>query len=137
MSRIAELTGATIQVAAGILVDAIGRVLIADRSRAADMQAFWEFPGGKLAPGESADDALCRELVEELGIRVNAYEHLLSLEHDYPQYRVALDFHLVTSWTGEPKGMEGQALRWIEPSAMPDGLLLPADAPVLDALIKR
>lgn len=100
------------------------------------MQEFWEFPGGKLASGESAEDALCRELAEELGIEIHSFDHFRSLEHDYPEARVAIDFYIVREWQGSPSGMEGQVLQWLKPSEVSSDLLLPADAPILDALEK-
>ncbi len=132
--RTPELTLKAIRVAAGILIDADGRLLVTDRSRATTLQEFWEFPGGKLAAGESAADALCRELAEELGITIQAFEHFCSLEHDYPEMRVAIDFFLVRQWQGTPSGIEGQSLRWLNPSEISPDLLLPADAPVLPQL---
>jgi len=132
--RCSELTETKINVAAGILLDTEGRLLITDRSRASNMREFWEFPGGKLAIGESAEDALCRELAEELGIEIMSFEHFHSLEHDYPGMRVAIDFFLVRHWQGTPSGIEGQALRWLRPSEISPGQLLPADEPVLDLL---
>ena len=101
------------------------------------MQEFWEFPGGKLASDESAADALCRELAEELGVAIQAFDHFCSLVHDYPETRVTLDFFLVRQWQGTPSGIEGQTLQWLKPSEFAPDLLLPADAPVLDALIKK
>ena len=136
MSRKSELTLRKIHVAAGILFDANGRILITDRSRANAMQEFWEFPGGKLASGESADDALRRELAEELGIEIHSFEHFRSLEHDYPGVRVSIDFYIVREWQGTPSGMEGQVLQWLKPSQVPSDLLLPADGPLLEVLQK-
>ena len=98
------------------------------------MQEFWEFPGGKLGSGESADDALRRELAEELGIEIHSFDHFRNLEHDYPEMRVAIDFYLVTEWRGTPSGLEGQALLWLKPSEVSSDLLLPADGPLLEAL---
>jgi len=98
------------------------------------MNEYWEFPGGKLAEGESAKDALVRELREELGIEINACEYFSRLEHDYPDTPVAIDFFLVRNWQGSPSGAEGQALRWLRASEISPGLLLPADAPVLELL---
>jgi len=132
--RNAELTARKIHVAAGILIDTEGRLLITDRLRASTMQAFWEFPGGKLAGGESAEEALRRELAEELGIKITSCEHFYSLEHDYPETRVAIDFFLVRQWQGTPSGNERQALQWLKPTEISTGQLLPADEPVLDAL---
>ncbi len=100
------------------------------------MQEFWEFPGGKLASGESADDALRRELAEELGIEIHSFEHFRSLEHDYPGVRVSIDFYIVREWRGAPSGMEGQVLQWLKPSQVPSDLLLPADGPLLEVLQK-
>ena len=98
------------------------------------MQDFWEFPGGKLAGGESPDNALRRELAEELGIEISSFEHFRYLEHDYPGMRVAIDFYVVRAWQGVPSGVEGQELRWLKPSELSSDLLLPADAPLIEAL---
>ncbi len=132
--RCSELTETKINVAAGILLDTEGRLLITDRSRASTMREFWEFPGGKLANGESAEDALCRELAEELGIEIMSFGYFCSLEHDYPEMRVEIDFFVVRKWRGTPSGIEGQSLRWLKPAEISPGMLLPADAPVLDLL---
>jgi 8-oxo-dGTP diphosphatase len=132
--RIFELIAKKVHVAAGILIDIEGRVLITDRSRASAMQEFWEFPGGKLASGESAEEALRRELVEELGIEITSCDHFHRLEHDYPEMRVAIEFFLVRTWQGAPSGIEGQELRWLRLSEISPEMLLPADAPVLELL---
>jgi 8-oxo-dGTP diphosphatase len=132
--RGSDLIARKVRVAAGLLIDAEGRLLITDRSQAAAMQEFWEFPGGKLAGGESAEEALRRELVEELGVEITSCVHLHSLEYDYPEMRVEIDFFLVRKWRGTPSGIEGQALRWLRPAEISPGMLLPADAPVLDLL---
>ena len=134
--RISELIAKKVHVAAGILIDIEGRLLITDRLRASAMQEFWEFPGGKLASGESAEEALRRELVEELGIEITSCDHFHRLEHDYPEIRVAIEFFLVRTWQGTPSGIEGQALRWLKPAEISPGLLLPADEPVLEMLKK-
>jgi 8-oxo-dGTP diphosphatase len=126
-----------LQVAAGILLDNSGQVLIADRQRAKSMRDYWEFPGGKLLSGESAEDALQRELAEELGISITRFEHFHSLSHAYPDTHVAIDFFLVSGWTGTPGGAEGQQLSWISIDNLDSNLLLPADVPVIDALIAR
>lgn len=138
MSREAELSGENhrIQVVAGILRDPAGQVLISDRSRAASMQQYWEFPGGKVEPGESFDSALRRELTEELGIRADEFEFLESTSHDYPDLRVRIDFFVVSSWTGTPRGMEGQGLRWVAQNELDADLVLPADRVIVEALRK-
>lgn len=108
--------------------------MLTDRAQAKTMREFWEFPGGKLADGESAQDALQRELGEELGIAIISCDHFHSLEHDYPELHVAIDFFLVREWQGTPTGIEGQQLRWLDPANVSPELLLPADAPVLELL---
>ena len=138
MSRQTVLTEAInrVQVAAGILQDPQGRVLIADRVHANSMSEFWEFPGGKLLPGEAPEAALHRELSEELGISVESFEHFHSLEHDYSDKVVVIDFFLITAWSGVPSGMEGQQLSWVAATDLNADLLLPADVPVVDALCR-
>lgn len=98
------------------------------------MQDYWEFPGGKINPGESSAAALARELKEELAIGVTAFEHFLALQHDYPDLLVAIDFYLVSAWSGEPAGAEGQALRWVALEDLGESRLLPADRPLIAAL---
>lgn len=111
-----------------------GRVLLAQRGEARHLAGMWEFPGGKVDAGETPSQALTRELFEELGVRVSASRPLIAVEHRYPSRRILLDVHEVLSHSGEPRGMEGQALRWMRPEDMP-GLAMPAaDRPVVTAL---
>lgn len=135
MSRQAELTTGRrrVSVVAGILDDD-GRILISDRAQARSMQEHWEFPGGKVQPGESAGAALCRELNEELGIKVLKYDHFQTIQHDYPDLSVEIDFFTVSRWQGRPEGVEGQALRWVMRDMLTSERLLPADTPIVDAL---
>jgi len=121
-------------VAAGILCDTVGRVLIAERRCDGPFNGLWEFPGGKIADGEGALEALGRELTEELGIEVAQATEYMRLHHEYPDRTVDLEFFLVTVWHGEPAGLEGQGIRWVHPSELDADLLLPADAPVVTAL---
>ena len=125
-----------IRVAAGILFDADGRVLVTERLGDPAFAGFWEFPGGKIAGCESPAAALCRELSEELGIEVESCELLMSLEHHYPDRRVSIDFFRVESWRGIPQGLEGQAIRWVSACGLAEIDLLPADRPVVEALIR-
>lgn len=134
MPRAPELSEGRLQVAAGILIDTRGRLLLSDRSRAESMREFWEFPGGKRLAGESAEAALSRELCEELGIEVTSCDPFHCLVHDYPELSVEIDFYLVRTWRGTPRGLEGQELRWLRPEEISREVLLPADAPVLDML---
>ena len=122
------------RVAAGILRDAVGRVLIAERVGGGPFHGMWEFPGGKIARDETAADALARELEEELGIALIEQEHFMCLEHDYPDRSVSIDFFLVSVWKNEPRGLEGQRLLWVQVAALADHDLLPADKPVIEAL---
>ena len=121
-------------VAAGILRDAEGRILITERLCDGPFNGLWEFPGGKISDEESSSEALRRELAEELGIEVTASQPYLNLHHEYPDRTVDLEFFLVTEWNGEPKGLESQGLRWLLPSEIDPAALLPADAPVVQAL---
>ena len=121
-------------VAAGILQDRAGRVLISERRCDGPFDGLWEFPGGKIAAGESAPDALRRELAEELGIDVTDSRAFIDLHHEYPDRIVDLEFFLVTNWQGDPQGLEGQGLRWVAPDDLDEETLLPADAPVVQAL---
>jgi len=112
-------------------------MLISDRSQAASMQSYWEFPGGKVKRGESAGAALRRELKEEIGVDAIGFEHFRRIDHDYADTLVSIDFYLVTCWQGTPTGLEGQQLRWVEEAAFNTDLLLPADVPVVAALRSR
>jgi len=121
-------------VAAGILCDSSGRVLIADRLGDGAFHGLWEFPGGKIAPGESASDALSRELAEELGIEVTTCSSFMNLRHEYEDRLVTIEFFLVSKWKRTPSGCEGQALRWVAKDSLDAEELLPADMPVVAAL---
>jgi 8-oxo-dGTP diphosphatase len=124
----------TVQVVAAVLYDEQGRVLVTQRPAGKALAGLWEFPGGKLEPGESAEQALRRELREELGIEVQASRPLLELQHEYPERHVQLSVWVVNRYTGAPAGMEGQPLQWAHPAALRGIGLLPADLPIIDRL---
>ncbi|WP_255774820.1 NUDIX domain-containing protein [Caballeronia sp. SL2Y3] len=121
------------EVAVGVMVHPDGRYLLAQRPEGKPYEGYWEFPGGKLEPGESVEAALGRELHEELGIDVTACELWRTLEHDYPHAYVRLFFCKVMKWTGTPLGREGQAIAW-QTLPVEVGPLLPAAIPVLEWL---
>ena len=126
-----------LDIVAGALVDAQGRVLIAQRPAGKELAGRWEFPGGKLHANEAPRDGLVRELAEELGVGVLDAESLLRYPHEYPDKIVWLDLWLVTTWRGEPRGLDGQALRWVDIAELGDADLLEADRPMIEALVSR
>ena len=124
-------------VAAGILCDAEGRILIAERLGGGPFQGLWEFPGGKIDAGETAPQALSRELAEELGIEVTECSSFMNLRHEYDDRIVTIEFFFVSDWNCEPVGREGQELRWVPAESLDADELLPADVPVITALQQR
>ena len=125
-----------ISVVAGALYDAAGRVLIAQRPPGKALAGRWEFPGGKRHAGEGAYDALVRELSEELGVSVHGAVRVIRYTHRYSDRVVELDLWRVTSWTGEPLGLDGQALKWVSPALLGAEDILEADRPIIDALAR-
>lgn len=123
-------------VVAGVLVDASGRILIAQRPPGKHLAGMWEFPGGKLEPGEAAMAALERELDEELGIAVDraTFEALIRVPWRYGDRDMLLEAVLVRGWKGEPKALDAAAIAWYEPASVDAALLAPADRPILNAL---
>jgi 8-oxo-dGTP diphosphatase len=124
-----------LNVVAGALFDAAGRVLITQRPPGKALAGRWEFPGGKLHDGEDAFAGLVRELGEELDVEVRSGERLLRYSHAYPERVVWLDMWIVSAWSGEPRGLEGQALKWVELPALPTEDILEADRPIIEALL--
>lgn len=102
-----------IHVAAAVIRGADGRILIARRADTQHQGGLWEFPGGKVEPGETVEAALARELQEELNIAVTQARPLIKVQHDYPDKQVLLDVWEVSAFTGEPHGVEGQPLAWV------------------------
>jgi 8-oxo-dGTP diphosphatase len=123
-----------IRVVAGVLYDARDRVLIAQRPAGKVLAGRWEFPGGKVAPGERAHEAIVRELREELGVVVLEAARLMCYAATYPQRVIWLDVWIARRWSGEPQGLDGQALAWVEPARLHEHDILEADAPIVAAL---
>ncbi len=123
-------------VAAVALVDADGRVLLAQRPEGKSMAGLWEFPGGKVHNGETPEAALIRELKEELGIDVTAscLAPIAFASHTYDDFHLLMPLFVCRIWQGEPQGLEGQALQWIRPVRMGDVEMPPADAPLVATL---
>lgn len=125
-----------IDVVAALIENSRGEVLLGQRPADRPMAGFWEFPGGKRNASEGREDALARELREELGIRIVAAEPFMQLEHTYPQLHVSLDVWRVPTYVGTPKALEGQQLRWVAITELGDMPLLPADGPIVDRLLR-
>jgi 8-oxo-dGTP diphosphatase len=123
-----------IPVACGVLVDAAGNVLVAQRPPGKVAAGKWEFPGGKIEPGETALQALARELREELGVEVRGARRLIRFTHEYSDRRVVLDTWLIDRYAGRPESREGQAFCWMQPSVLTELDVLPTVKPALAAL---
>ncbi|HET7756502.1 MAG TPA: (deoxy)nucleoside triphosphate pyrophosphohydrolase [Steroidobacteraceae bacterium] len=127
-------TKPVILVVAAALYDGEGRVLIARRPRGTHLAGRWEFPGGKVAPGEPEAAALARELREELGVEVIASRPLMRFEHAYEDRRVELSMWIVERFAGAPRALDGQLLKWVAPAHLAGHDLLEADRPFVEAL---
>ena len=123
-----------LRVVAAALFDAQRRVLIAERPVGKHMAGWWEFPGGKVAPGESDAAALERELREELGVEAQSESEIMTLSHEYPDRIVDLVLCRARLLHGEPRGLDGQALKWVDCQSLGNERLLPADEPFIAAL---
>ncbi len=123
-----------IAVAAAVIERPDGRFLLAQRPEGKVYSGFWEFPGGKVEPGESVAHALKRELLEELGVEVLSAYPWITRVYQYPHGTVRLHFHRVVEWRGDPHPHEGQTLAWQRHGALDVSPMLPANAPILKAL---
>jgi len=122
------------EVVAAVLTQPDGRVLLAQRPPGKVYAGYWEFPGGKVEPGETLQVALARELHEELGIVVSHACRWITRVFEYPHATVRLNFFRVFEWQGEPHPHEGQVFSWQQPDAVEVSPLLPANSPILKAL---
>lgn len=127
-------TFATTQVVAGVVRDARGRVLLAQRPPGKHLAGLWEFPGGKVEADEAPVDALARELREEVGIVVESAQPLIGIPHAYAEKSIQLDVWQVTRYSGNVHAHEGQRLAWVESDALDRIEMAPADRPAIAAL---
>ena len=124
-------------VAACALVDADGRVLIAERPVGRKMAGLWEFPGGKVEPGERPEETLIRELSEELAITVKeaCLAPLTFASHAYADFHLLMPLYVCRRWDGIVIGREGQKLAWVKPNRLKDYPMPPADVPLISHLM--
>ena len=124
-------------VVAVALVDSDGRVLVSQRPQGKSLAGLWEFPGGKVEPGERPEDALIRELREELAIEVAepCLAPLTFASHAYPDMHLLMPLYVCRRWEGFARSNEGQPLRWLKPRELRDIPMPPADEPLVPALI--
>ncbi|MCW2285312.1 8-oxo-dGTP diphosphatase [Rhodoblastus acidophilus] len=125
-------------VVAVALVDADNRVLIAQRPEGKTLAGLWEFPGGKIDPGERPEQALIRELREELGISVKeaCLAPLTFASHGYPDFHLLMPLYICRRWEGHIAAREGQRLKWVAPPRLRDYSMPPADEPLIPALVE-
>lgn len=124
-------------VAAVALIDTDDRVLLAQRPEGKSMAGLWEFPGGKVEPGERPEETLIRELDEELGITVKeaCLAPLTFASYDYENFHLLMPLWVCRRWSGIVSGREGQALTWVQPRRLREFPMPPADEPLVPHLI--
>jgi 8-oxo-dGTP diphosphatase len=120
-------------VAACAMIDADGRVLLAERPEGKTMAGLWEFPGGKVEPGERPEQTLIRELNEELDVVVNesCLAPLTFASHAYPDFHLLMPLYVCRRWEGIVRAREGQRLVWVRPNRLKDYKMPPADEPLI------
>ena len=124
-----------VYVAAGVILRE-SRILVSKRHQGAHQGGLWEFPGGKVEADESVEQALARELKEELGIVVNLARPLMKVEHDYGDKQVVLDVWLVRDFAGEAVGREGQVVQWCSPEGLAELAFPEANSPIVEEVLR-
>ncbi len=135
LKRIVSVNNTFIHVAVAAVVNNKGEVLVSQRKQGTHLGGYWEFPGGKLEPGESVADGLCRELKEELGIAPLSSRRLIRTRHHYAEKSVLLDVWKVDAYSGSPAGVEGQRIEWRAVNSLDPAVFPPADVPIINALL--
>ncbi|BCP55115.1 NTP pyrophosphohydrolase [Kaistia sp. 32K] len=132
------MTRRLVLVVACALVDADNRILIAQRPEGKALAGLWEFPGGKVDAGETPEDALIRELREELGVETKTacLAPLTFASHTYDDFHLLMPLYVCRRWTGFPQSLEGQALKWVRAKQLRDYPMPPADEPLIAPLIE-
>lgn len=127
---------ATLLVVAAAMIDQEGRVLLARRPEGKKMAGLWEFPGGKMEPGETPEAALARELREELGVEADPkdFAPFVFASHAYESFHLLMPVFLCKRWSGEPRGREGQKLAWVAPQDLAEYPMPAADRPLIPML---
>ena len=123
-----------VHVAAATIINDNNEILISQRAADVHQGGLWEFPGGKIEPGESVQQALLRELEEELGIHANSYRPLIKITHQYPDKTILLDVWKVDDYSGQASGREGQAIKWQAVEQLNQDEFPAADIPIIRAL---
>lgn len=137
MCKASHPSSAPIHVAVGVVFNKQHQVLVALRPRHVDQGNLWEFPGGKVELGETVEEALIRELYEEVGITVINAKPLLTIEHQYPNKKVFLDVWQVLSYEGEPFTKEDQVqIKWVSLAELSQLAIPVANHPIVQALVK-
>ncbi len=126
---------AVVHVAVGVILNDAKQILITQRSADSHQGGLWEFPGGKVESGETLEQALLRELNEELGIEVGRSSPLLQVHHDYGDKTVLLDVCVVWEFVGNARGLEGQAMKWVAPASLGEYKFPAANEPIIEAVI--
>ncbi len=133
------MSGKVLLVVAAAIFNRQGEILLAQRPEGKSMAGLWEFPGGKLEPGERPEEALCRELKEELQISVepSALKPITFASFGYPDFHLLMPLYEVRVWQGELAGLEGQQIAWVRSAELGDYDAPPADIPLFEELARR
>lgn len=134
MARVSQVSDSPVHVAIGVVFNASGEILVALRPQHKLQGGLWEFPGGKVEPGETVQHALKRELWEEVGIEISAPQPLTQCWHRYQDHQVWLDVWQVHEFLGEAHGREGQQIAWVSLAELQCLPLLSGNHPILEAL---